>query len=175
MGFGDASDATSLSFINRPPDQVAYVVADLEKAIEQYGRMMGISDWVGWDYSPAYLPNRAYDGQPSDYRSLAAVPAYGPQVEFIQPIDGPSVYTTYLADRGPGLHHLGYFVPSQADVRAHFAALGIKEIMSGGGHGVRGDGEFTYFDTYDLVGSYLEFIEVPVERHPPHFTWHFDL
>lgn len=174
-GFGDKTDAIGASFVNRPPDQVAYVVPDMEAALEKYSKLFGISDWVGWDYTGDYLPNRFYDGKPAEYRSLAAVPAYGPKVEIIQPIDGPSVFTTFLEDRGPGLHHLGWFVPSMQEVRDWFAQRGITEIMSGGGHGVEGDGEFTYFDTYELLGSYAEFIEVPAKRYEPHLRWHFDV
>jgi methylmalonyl-CoA/ethylmalonyl-CoA epimerase len=173
-GFGDSSDVSARSFINRPPDQVAYVVPDLEPALRSYSRLMGMSDWVGWDYHGDYLPNRIYQGQPSEYRSLAAVPAYGPSVEFIQPIDGPSVFTTFLESRGPGLHHLGYFVASLDEPRAWFAERGIAEVMSGSGQGVDGDGGFCYFDTVDEFGSYLEFIEVPRARYAPHFQWHFD-
>lgn len=174
-GFGDRSDVSASSFVNRPPDQVAYVVRDLEPALALFAQKLGIADWVGWDYHADYLPNRLYDGKLADYRSLAAVPLYGPSLEVIQPIDGPSVFTTYLEERGPGLHHLGYFVPSMQEVRDWYAARGIKEIMSGSGQGVDGDGEFTYFDTYDEFGSYLEFIEVPQRRYDPHFRWHFDV
>ncbi|MFV0375027.1 VOC family protein [Microbacterium sp.] len=174
-GFGDRSDVSATSFVNRPPDQVAYVVPDMEKTLAEYSRLFGISDWVGWDYTGDYLPNRFYKGQPAEYRSLAAVPAYGPRLEVIQPIDGPSVFTTFLEERGAGLHHLGWFVPSMTEVREWFAARGIEEVMSGSGQGVDGDGEFTYFDTVGLWGSYAEFIEVPARRFDPHLTWHFDV
>lgn len=174
-GFGDSSDVSAASFVNRPPDQVAYVVRDLEPAVKSFAENMGIPDWVGWDYHGDYLPNRFYDGQPAEYRSIVAIPLYGPQVEIIQPIDGPSVFTTFLEERGPGLHHIGYFVPSMQEVRDWYAARGITEKMSGNGQGVDGDGEFTYFDTYDEFGSYIEFIEVPQRRYDPHFRWHFDV
>lgn len=174
-GFGDSTDVTALSFVNRPPDQVAYVVPDLEPALARYSQIFGISDWVGWDYTGEYLPRRFYKGAPAEYRSLAAVPAYGPKLEVIQPIDGPSVFTTFIEQRGPGLHHLGWFVPDMQVVRDRFAALAVEEVMSGGGQGMDGDGEFTYFDTFDLVGSYAEFIQVPARRYDPHFTWHFEV
>lgn len=173
-GFGDKSDVTTRSFINRPPDQTAYVVPDMQSALAKYARIFGVEDWVGWDYHADYLPNRMYQGAPSSYRSLAAVPHYGPQIEIIQPIEGPSVFTDFLDRTGPGLHHVGWFVPDMAEVREWFAARGIREVMSGGGHGVEGDGEFTYFDTVELLGSYAEFIQVPEKRFEPHFTWHFD-
>src|SRR5918998_2863496 len=174
-GYGDKSDVVASSFLNRAPDQAAYVVHDLRAGLESWAKKMGVPDWVGWDYDGSYLPKRFYAGEPAEYRSLVAIPTYGPKVEIIQPITGPSVFTTYLEDRGPGLHHLGYFVPDMSEVREWFAARGVAEIMSGGGQGVDGDGEFTYFDTYAEFGSFVEFIQVPERRYDPHFSYHFDV
>ena len=175
-GFGDRTDVSELPFPNRAPDQTAFVFPDLDEGIEKVSRQLGITDWVGWDYHGDYLPRRFYNGEPSTYRSLAAVPSYGPKLEVIAPIEGPSVFTTFLEDRpNGGLHHLGWFVPDMQDVRHWFALRGITEIMSGGGHGVEGDGEFTYFDTYSLLGAYVEFIQVPARRYAPHFEKHVDL
>jgi len=158
-----------LPFQNRVPDQMAYVVHDLEPAVQRMGRLMGIPFWNVWNYDGAYVPRRYYLGEEADYASVVAMPAYGPALEIIQPLTGPSIYTTFLDDRGPGLHHLGYYVPSVADARAHFAALGVDEVLSGGGHGVDGDGEYAFFDVRETVGSYLEMIEAPARRHPRHY------
>src|SRR5918998_872407 len=137
-GYGDKSDVVASSFLNRAPDQAAYVVHDLRAGLESWAKKMGVPDWVGWDYDGSYLPKRFYAGEPAEYRSLVAIPTYGPKVEIIQPITGPSVFTTYLEDRGPGLHHVGYFVPDMSEVREWFAARGVAEIMSGGGQGGMG-------------------------------------
>jgi methylmalonyl-CoA/ethylmalonyl-CoA epimerase len=169
--YGDSSDTTRVDYLDRAPDQTAYVVPDLQEGIDRFADLLGITEWVGWDYDENYLPNKTYGGQPSDYRSIALVPTFGPRIEMIQPLVGPSVFTTFLEDRpNGGVHHLGYFVPSLAPVRERFARLGVPEIMNGGGHGVDGDGEFCYFDTYESIGTYLEFIEPPKRRHPPQST-----
>jgi len=163
------SGATAhLPLLDRAPDQVAYVVPELRPAVERMARVMGVAEWNVWDYDGAYVPTRRYLGVEAEYRSIVAMPAYGPALEVVQPVTGPSIYTTFLEERGAGLHHVGYYVPSLADARAHFAALGLEEVLSGGGHGVDGDGAYAFFDLRDVVGSYLEAIEAPARRHPPH-------
>lgn len=175
-GYGDKSDVTELPFPNRAPDQTAFVFADFHESVDAVGKALGITDWVGWDYTGDYLPRRHYMGAPSEYRSLVAVPSYGPKLEVITPIDGPSIFTTFLEDRPQGgLHHLGWFVPDLNPVREWFAARGLPEIMGGGGQGIDGDGEFTYFDTYSTLGAWAEFIQVPARRYEPHFTIHVDM
>jgi len=165
--FGTASSAR-LPLLNRAPDQIAYVVPELRAAVDRMGRILGIAEWLVWDYGGDYVPRRTYLGQEAEYRSVVAMPAFGPALEIIEPLTGPSIYTTFLEERGAGLHHIGFYVPSVADARAHFAALDVQEVLSGGGHGVDGDGEYAFFDLRDVVGSYVEAIEAPARRHPPH-------
>jgi len=167
-GFGTADSTTRLPLLNRAPDQVAYVVPELRPAVERMARVLGVPEWFVWDYDGDYVPSRVYLGEEAEYRSIVAMPAYGPALEIIQPVTGPSIYTTFLEERGPGLHHVGYYVPSLAEARAHFAALDVREVLSGGGHGVDGDGGYAFFDLREVVGSYLEAIEAPARRHPPH-------
>jgi len=167
-GFGTTASTTRLPLLGRAPDQVAYVVPELRPAVERMARVMGVEEWLVWDYDASYVPVRRYLGRDADYRSLVAMPSYGPALEIIEPVTGPSIYTTFLEERGAGLHHVGYYVPSVADAREHFASLGIPEVLSGGGHGVDGDGEYAFFDVRDVVGSYVEAIEAPVRRRPPH-------
>ena len=168
MTASGSAATTRLPLLNRAPDQVAYVVPQLRPAVERMARVLGVEEWNVWDYDGAYVPSRVYLGREADYNSLVAMPAYGPALEIIQPVTGPSIYTTFLEERGAGLHHIGYYVPSLEDARAHFAALGMPEVLSGGGHGMDGDGAYTFYDLRDVVGSYLEVIEAPARRRPPH-------
>jgi methylmalonyl-CoA/ethylmalonyl-CoA epimerase len=167
--FATSGSTNPQSFMNRPADQVAFVVDDLREAAQRMGRQLGITRWLAWDYTTDYLPNRTYMGQESPYRSLVAMPAFGPQVEIVQPVDGPSIYTKALADKGPSMHHLGYYVPSLDEARAYFGGQGLEPVMTGGGHGVDGDGEFAFWDFTDSYGYYLELAVAPARRYAPHF------
>ena len=82
-GIGDQSDTVLRPVAGRQPDQLAYVVDDLEPAVQDIGRRLGIRRWLGWRYTTDYLPIRRYRGGPGDFaarsrwspRSSASAPA----------------------------------------------------------------------------------------------------
>jgi methylmalonyl-CoA/ethylmalonyl-CoA epimerase len=168
-GFGDRTDTVLAPITARPPDQVAYVVEDLESAVQDLGRRFGVRRWLGWRYANGYLPNRTYRGRPGDFETWGVVAEFGPSLEICAPLSGSGVFTEFLEQHGPGLHHLGYFVPSLDDERARLRALGLEEVQYGGGHGMDGDGQIAFYETVGGAASYLEVIEPPKRRYPPHF------
>ena len=94
-----------------------------------------------------------------------------PQIELVQPREGPSIYEEWLAQRGEGLHHLGFWVDSLTDAAAEFTASGYEAIQTGAGYGLDGDGGYSYFDTSAELGVILELIEVPKRRREPDFVY----
>ena len=51
--------------------------------------------------------NRTYRGQPADFTARIAFAERGAiEIDLIQPLDGESNWTDYLAERGPGLYHI---------------------------------------------------------------------
>ena len=168
-GFGDQTDTVLRPFAGRPPDQVAYVVHDLEAGVQEMGRMFGVRRWVGWRYTADYLPMRWFRGAAGDFESHGVVAEFGPSLEIIAPLSGRSVFTEFLDQCGPGLHHLGYFVQSIEAERARMAALGLQEIQYGGGHGMDGDGHIVYYQAQAGRPTFIELIEPPKRRFPPHF------
>lgn len=172
---GEASKMELMPAAGRVPDQVAYVFEELEPAVEKIGRRLGITRWLGWRYTADYLPKREYRGQPGNFESWGVVPEFSPAFEIIAPLSGESVFTEFLSSHGPGLHHLGYFVPSLDNERTRLNALGLEQVQYGGGHGVDGDGQIGYFElTEELTddhASYVEIIEPPKHRHPFHFEY----
>lgn len=168
-GFGDQTDTVLRPFPNRAPDQVGYVVEDLEEGVRRLGPIFGVKHWMGWRYSPDYLPKRRFRGRPDNFESRGVVAEFGPTLEIIAPLSGDSVFTEFLATAGPGLHHLGYFVRSVDAEHARVGRLGLEEVQYGGGHGMDGDGHISFFQPIPGVPTYIELIEPPKRRYPPHF------
>src|SRR5260370_20264947 len=127
-GYGDRTDTTLAPVTGRPPDQVAYVVTDLDEGVRRLGPRLGVSRWLGWRYTAGYLPQRMFRDQPGDFESHGVIADYGPSLEIIAPLGGRSVFTEFLDAHGPGLHHLGYFVPSLDEERDRLTALGLPEV-----------------------------------------------
>ena len=65
----DRTDTVLIPLPGRPPDQVAYVVPELEEGVQRLGRRFGVSRWLGWRYTSSYLPHRIFRGQPGDFES----------------------------------------------------------------------------------------------------------
>ena len=55
------------------------------------------------------------------------------QYELIEPLEGPTTYHEFLAQRGEGLHHLGYYVDDIDTEIARMAALRYPLLQSGRG------------------------------------------
>ena len=77
------------------------------------------------------------------------------QVEFIQPVEGENPYIEYLAENGDGIHHIAFETDNMAAIKAHFAAKGIEPIW----YQDMGFMEFAYFDTSEIGGTMVEFID----------------
>lgn len=155
----------------RNVDQVGIVVADLEQALAAYTELWPGQRWSCYEHGPKTIPRMTYRGRPASYSFRAAFGTQTPQVELIQPLDGPSHYDEWLEERGAGVHHLGFLVPSLADVRADMDAKGIEPVQDGAGFGLDGDGSFAYFDTSESLGVLVEAIQRPSRRSDPDFVW----
>lgn len=163
-------DPTSLALPEvlrgHPVDQVAFLVPDLAQAIEAW-KQLGYDEWKIYTYSPDSVPELTYRGQPGTYSMRLALSGSSPQIELIQPMDGPSIYHEWVESRGYGLHHVGFFVDSAAEIVDAFAELGTDPAQTGRGYGADGDGAFAYFDAVDSTFAVvLEAIEVPAQRRP---------
>ncbi|MFE5564010.1 VOC family protein [Amycolatopsis japonica] len=146
--------------------QVGLLVPDLRAAIAQYSLLLGRDDWSIFTYGPDNVEGLTYRGEPSDYRMILAFVGADPQIELIESLDGPNIYTEWIERHGYGAHHFGFYVDSIAEATASMQADGYDPIQTGRATGLDGDGGFAYFDTEDLLGVIAELIEVPARRRP---------
>jgi catechol 2,3-dioxygenase-like lactoylglutathione lyase family enzyme len=155
----------------KQPDQIGIIVPSLDEGVRRYTELWGLGPWVGWTYGPDTVPRLGYRGGPGSYTLRLALTGAGPQIELIESVRGPSIYEEWLAEHGPGLHHLGFWVASLDDAVTQMEAAGFSLVQSGAGYGLHGDGAFGYFDTREALGVTLEAIELVRERRPPDFFW----
>jgi methylmalonyl-CoA/ethylmalonyl-CoA epimerase len=155
----------------RPIGQIGVVVADLELALERYSARWGLGPWIGYVYGPATVPRLTYRGEPGRYSLRLALTGSSPQVELLQPLEGPSIYHEWLASGRTGLHHVAVLVDSLDEAIASMTGAGYAVLQSGQGYGVDGDGGYAYFDTESEFEVIVEAIEVPRQRREPDFVW----
>lgn len=163
LGFPGPVDA----LVGRPVGQIGVVVRDLENACRRYSTLWQCGPWRVFTYSPAILSLQRYRGAPSLFAVRIALNATSPQLELLQPLEGPSVYHEWLERRGEGMHHLAVYVEDADEAIASFAAVGYAVVQEGRGFGADGDGAFVYFDTEHEFGYLLEVVQPPKTRREP--------
>jgi catechol 2,3-dioxygenase-like lactoylglutathione lyase family enzyme len=152
-------------------DQLCLLVDDIERTIAEYSELLPVTRWRGYRYGPDTVPELGYRGEPGAFSMWVVLSDSEPQIELIQSITGPSIYTEWLEAHGPGFHHTGFFTQDMAADVQRLEARGFVVSQWGRGYGQDGDGGFTYFDSSDRLGMIVELIEVPAARRPPDREW----
>ena len=141
------------------PSQIAIVVHDVREAAARYSKLWGIDDWVFVENGPENMHDLHYMGEPADFSMRLALTGSDPQLELLQPLEGPSILADWLERRGEGMHHLGVIVASVDEAIAQMAEAGIACVQHGYGFGADGSGAFAFFDTEAELGCLIEAIE----------------
>src|SRR5512136_914468 len=73
--------------------QVAVVVRDLNKIIENYWKMFGFGPWSIYTFAPPALTEMMVHGKPTNYSMrFAETNVGGVIIEVLEPLEGPSIY-----------------------------------------------------------------------------------
>ena len=126
-------------------DQIGIVVKDVEATMKFYEKMFGIesSPTVEFEIDFAKL-------------KIGMLRLGELQIELIQVLEGESIHSKFLEERGEGLHHLGFFVKDVEKELARLEKHGIKVLERGEAFGVK----FAYLDTEETLGVILELLQL---------------
>jgi 4-hydroxyphenylpyruvate dioxygenase-like putative hemolysin len=140
--------------------QVAVVVENLQRSMEQYWQTMGIGPWQVYTFQPPALTNPRVRGVETPYTMKLALAQVGAvQWELIEPLEGPSIYKEFLAQHGEGLHHCAFATGDMSfqEAVAAFAKLDIPILMQGTWNGIT----YAYMDTEKRIGTIVEIYDWP--------------
>lgn len=130
--------------------QIGVVVNDVDKTVEFFSSVLGIGPWRTVEASRT---KEEITTGATPYRVKLAFASFGPvQVELIQVLEGETVHTRFLKEKGEGLHHLGFYVPNMDEMVAELGKRGIGVLQS-----MRG--RFAYMDTAAVGGIVVELIQ----------------
>ena len=126
-------------------DQIGIVVKDVEKYMKFYEKVFGVKPFptVESAINSAKLKIVLFE--------LSEV-----EIELIQVVEGESIHSRFLEEKGEGLHHLGFFVKDIEKELARLEKEGIKVLERGE---VLGTVKFAYLDTEKTLGVVLELIQ----------------
>ena len=150
--------------LGRKPDQIGILVPTLEEGAKEWGNLCGVDEWKVFTFSPETLTRLTFRGEEAQYAMRLALYGSGPQIEIIEPLAGPSLYSEWIERRGYGMHHVGYYVDSLTDGIEAMRAHGHEPIQTGEGFGADGTGRYAYFEPEGELGLVIELIEAAVQR-----------
>jgi methylmalonyl-CoA/ethylmalonyl-CoA epimerase len=138
--------------------QISIVVPDLDAAMRTYVHDYGIGPWSIYEFNPDTVRDMRENGEPVERTWRLALAQVGQvQWELVEPLDGESIYARFLAEHGPGVHHVGMGVPSYDGTIAELAERGRGVVLSGEYNGVR----FAYLSTDRDIGVITEVFSGP--------------
>ncbi|MBW8750030.1 MAG: VOC family protein [Propionibacteriales bacterium] len=142
-----------------PIIQIAWVTDDIAATEVLLREQFGSGPWTR-------IPDVHFDrehsrlrGEPQEFTAHVSLAYAGElQLELIEPVDGRSVHTEFLADHGPGLHHVCFAVDDLASACARAEAAGVPVLQTGSM--MDGEIEFAYLDGSSGGAPYVELARI---------------
>ncbi len=144
--------------------QISYLTWDMDATQEWFKRVLGVSHFGTFDtfLGPDYnfkMRGKTHPGIAIKV-AMAKVGARGEyELEIIQPEKGDNIYSEFLNQYGPGLHHVAYVVPDFEQAAAPVRAAGMQPLIEFENNGSKG----AYFDLRPVGGSVIEVVEYSKE------------
>jgi len=147
--------------------QVGIVVRDLDRAMRGLWETFGIGPWNVVINGPERLYDTRYLGKPGRFGYKVAKHqnklGSGFEIELIEPLGGPSIYTDFLDRYGEGVQHIGRQLAASRD---EFNTM-VRKLESGGFpctmSGRNAFCSFAYFDAASVLHTVLEVIWIDPE------------
>ena len=143
------------------PVQIAWVTRDLDATEKALIELLGVKKWIRLPGVPFGPDGCTYRGRPADFVADIALSYAGDmQLELIAPVSGDNIYTEFLQQCGPGLHHICIeaddIEAAVNDAVAHGAEVVQRGVMPGGM-------EFAYISAPDSGVPYIEIAHITPE------------
>jgi len=146
------------------PTQIAWVTPDLDATETALTGLLGVRKWIRIPDVHFAPDTCSYLGAPADFVASISLSYLGDmQLELIAPVRGENIYSDFLRECGPGLHHIcteaespEEFDAALAEAADHGAAVVQQGVMPGGIH-------FAYLSAPQAGVPFLEIAYVSPE------------
>jgi len=148
-----------VSIASGPVTQICWVTHDIAATEALLSEQFGVGAWTRIPDVEFGADTTTLRGEPVRCLAHIALGYAGDlQLELIQPVEGPSIHSEFLAERGPGLHHVCFEVDDVAAACAAAEAAGLPVLMRGSM--MDGEIEFAYVDGSAAGAPYLELARI---------------
>jgi methylmalonyl-CoA/ethylmalonyl-CoA epimerase len=137
--------------------QVGVVVRDLDQSMRELTDLFGIGPFRIREGS---VSGGGYQfcGQSANHSLRVAFTDLGTiELELVQPINGRSIWSDFLAEHGPGIHHIRFNVPNHELLSEYLLSKGIRKTQEG--PGVREGSYWVNYDTERCLGFTVEILQ----------------
>ncbi len=137
--------------------QYAFVVSSLQEVSDYWARL----GFPPMEVTHPLLTELRYRGAPGRFDQKLGWHRHGTIAwEWIEPVQGPTVYRDFQKAHGEGFHHFAFDLRDIDAAAAGWEALGAKVVQSGawGEKGKPGSGRFAYLDTDAIGGVMVELL-----------------
>lgn len=135
--------------------QIGVVVDNVDATVTQYRELLGLHHWhINYvDTDSGKGSNFRKGNAPIAAKAkIAWINIGNVELEIIEPQDEDSVYSEFLRDKGPGIHHVMFATPDHDRCAERMAANNIPVL----GSGELQDTRFQMFDTQKNLGLICE-------------------
>jgi methylmalonyl-CoA/ethylmalonyl-CoA epimerase len=106
---------------------IGIVVRDLDRAMEYYGSVFGLGPFRTATYE---LKGFIFRGKTADARVKAALADSGSVfIELVEVLEGETVHTEFLREKGEGLQHVAFLVRNLDEKLKELAKSGVEPVM----------------------------------------------
>jgi len=138
-------------------DQIGILVKNIEKAAELYNILLDLNGTIKIVEQTSTVE---YKGKEVEFKMKKIMQYFGgKQLEIIELLEstGDHLYSEFLKEGNIGLHHIGIYIKNAETVIIHFKKLYNIDVIQ---LGKVGKVKFFYLDTKDILGYYIELIEI---------------
>jgi methylmalonyl-CoA/ethylmalonyl-CoA epimerase len=142
--------------------KIAFVVDDVEKYLAMFADLFGIETPTSSVTGSHEETQSLYRGEPTEGRTrVGYIPLKNIVLEFIEPVEGPSVFQDCLTQKGNGIHHLAFIVNGMEHVIGSLEDVGLPLLQNGifPAMGAAPGGRYAFLQGLEKLGFDVELLE----------------
>jgi methylmalonyl-CoA/ethylmalonyl-CoA epimerase len=140
--------------------QVGVIVRNLDQSMKELAELFGIGpfrvregSFFGTDVQQRYYGETAPPfSVRAAYADLGTI-----ELELVQALSGRSIWSDFLAEHGPAIHHIRFNVPNHELLSAYLLSKGIDKIQEG--PGARKGSHWVNYGTEGRLGFTIEILQ----------------
>lgn len=136
--------------------QIGIIVKDIEQQVKNWAEVLGESVPAVVTIDGYEKTGATYKGEPTSAVAKQAIFYLGDiSIELMEPVGGPSAWEDFAKTNGQGIHHIA-FTTENTDKELGFYRRKNTSVLQ---QGHWETGRYTYIDTFEKLGAYLELLE----------------